>query len=244
MRIRKGIVFNLRLPGFERTRNLFARPVSTMQNVFFYPQGHIIFREGDIGTEFYLLKKGRVRFFKKSNTGEKISMGHSDKGGIFGELSVLSGNARAATAVCETDTVVAKADSDNLDALIRNNVEFAHTLMQSLADNMKKSEDILIEKMNQIESQKMETERLFHTTLLIALIGIGYNPEKGNISDGIDINKLSVIIKNMGDSEVHDLINIMMHKKDSGESGSNQVQERISFKLNEIYNRLKDDGAV
>jgi RsiW-degrading membrane proteinase PrsW (M82 family) len=94
----KGFLFNLKFPGYEITRRLFMRPISTMQNDRLYNRGDIIFNQFDSGEEFYLLKKGTVLFYKKKKDSEDeiVTMGTISSGEIFGEMALLGENSRAA----------------------------------------------------------------------------------------------------------------------------------------------------
>ncbi len=53
-RLRKGLVFFLKLPGFETVRKLFVHPVTTMHKERWVKEGKIIYKEGDRSRESYL----------------------------------------------------------------------------------------------------------------------------------------------------------------------------------------------
>lgn len=88
-RITKGLVFLLKLPGFEGTRRFFMRPISTMQEERMMKAGEIVYNQGEEGKEFYLLKKGEVKFYKTTQTGESIIMGKAHSGEVFGEAAII-----------------------------------------------------------------------------------------------------------------------------------------------------------
>jgi len=240
-RLRKGILFNLKLPGFESARKFFVRPVSTMQTLRFYDTGDKIFEEGDEGNEFYLLKKGRVAFYKKKISGEMISMGSAEAGSLFGELSVLGNKKRATTGVCETDCIIAFAEGDNLDALIRNNVEFSHALVQTLAGNIKKSEDILIRKIHELEQQRKENERLSHAVILFLLVSLGNTDDEEGQTRRINIKKISEVVSNMGDEEISRILALLMKKNEVDTIGAKKIQEGVIETLNDIHKTIREN---
>lgn len=140
----KGVFFNLHLPGYEITRRLFMRPISTMQDERLYKSGDLIFKECDRGDEFYLLKKGSVLFYKKKSGSESIiTMGTISSGEIFGEMALIGQNSRAASAICVGDCLIASARKDNIEALVENNPEFAMSMIRTLIDRIQMSEKIL-----------------------------------------------------------------------------------------------------
>jgi CRP-like cAMP-binding protein len=58
----------------------------------------VIMREGDLGDVFYLIQQGRVGIFTKSG-GQTIQLAILSSGGCIGEVALLSGGPRTATAV-------------------------------------------------------------------------------------------------------------------------------------------------
>ena len=65
-------------------------------------KGQPVFLQGDPGDEMYLLLEGRVRIACESLTGREITLALLTDGGFFGEMALLDGEARSATALAET----------------------------------------------------------------------------------------------------------------------------------------------
>ncbi|MEZ4644447.1 MAG: Crp/Fnr family transcriptional regulator [Chloroflexota bacterium] len=73
----------------------------------YYKQGEIIFREGDPGQVVYLVASGQVRIFVNGWDGTETSVILFGRpGDIFGELAVVDGLPRSATAVALDDTAL------------------------------------------------------------------------------------------------------------------------------------------
>lgn len=70
--------------------------------------GTIIFRQGDPGDKFYLIQSGRVRVFKKDADGIATELSVLGPGESFGEMALLTGEARSANieAIEETHLMV------------------------------------------------------------------------------------------------------------------------------------------
>ena len=156
----KGILYNLKFPGFKKIRKLFVKESTVMEHNNYYTAGTILFKEGETGKKFYLLKKGSIEVCKHTEAGEKISLGFVEAGEIFGEMSILGNQPRSASAVCMTNCVVATADGDNLEALIKSNPDFSLKLIQTLATRIGYSERLLKNRMQEIEDQlKIEQQK-------------------------------------------------------------------------------------
>ena len=72
-----------------------------------FGQGEIIFREGDPGQMLYLVRSGQVRIFVNGLDGTETSVILFGRpGDMFGELAVIDGLPRSATAVALDETVL------------------------------------------------------------------------------------------------------------------------------------------
>lgn len=67
-----------------------------------YRKGAVIFSEGDPGTPLYLIEEGEIKLTILSPGGKEIILALLGPGGFFGELAVLDGGTRAATAAAKT----------------------------------------------------------------------------------------------------------------------------------------------
>jgi CRP-like cAMP-binding protein len=127
-----------------------------MEHNNYYTAGTILFKEGDSGRKFYLLKKGSIEICKHTESGEKITLGFVESGEIFGEMSILGNQPRTASAICMTNSVVATADGDNLEALIKGNPDFSLKLIQTLATRIGYSERLLKSRIQEVEDHLNE----------------------------------------------------------------------------------------
>lgn len=153
----RGLIFNLKIPGFEGLRNHFVKAISVMEDHAYVAEGTILFEEGDKGKDFYLLKKGIVEIYKTTEMGEHVTLNVIEAGNIFGEMAMITGQSRAATAICRTNCLISTSDGDNLEVLVLSNPQFSYKLLQTLATRLSKSEGIL---MNRIESMESEMQIL------------------------------------------------------------------------------------
>jgi len=81
--------------------------------------GEVIFDEGDQGDCAYIIERGRVEIFVTSSA-ERVSLTTLGVGEIFGEMSVIDGSPRSASAVaielCELVMVSSEAISERIDS--------------------------------------------------------------------------------------------------------------------------------
>lgn len=111
-------------------RNAFERYVAA------HPMGEIIFSEGDIGTEMFIIQSGTVELFKASG-GEVRVLGTLKKGDFFGEMSVLEDIPRTASARAKTDVEVVRINGAIFDAMLKSNTEIAVRMMRKLSRRLR-----------------------------------------------------------------------------------------------------------
>jgi CRP-like cAMP-binding protein len=100
-----------------------------------FPRGAVLFREGEPGRDMFVVHEGRVRI-SKSAGGQEALLGTLGPGEFFGEMSILSGNPRSATAVCESACKLLVVDQRTFEAMIRGHGEIALRMIRTLADRL------------------------------------------------------------------------------------------------------------
>ena len=88
-----------------------------------------IFWIGESGTDFFVIESGEVELTYPDETGKEATLATLSRGQFFGELSLLDGGIRTATARAATDVVVLSlARQPFLDFLERNPTAAVHAL--------------------------------------------------------------------------------------------------------------------
>jgi short-subunit dehydrogenase len=80
--------------------------------------GSTIFREGDPGNDMYIIAEGTVRILTETNPPQTIA--ELRAGDFFGEMALITGLPRSATAVAVTDVRLWRLEKERFDLLIRN----------------------------------------------------------------------------------------------------------------------------
>ncbi len=93
-----------------------------------FVDGVTIHERGDEGSCAYIVKRGGVELSQKGRPVETIGPGE-----IFGEASLITDTPHLDTAVAVGDVEVLPIDRDLFDVLVRDDEDFARTLMRLLA---------------------------------------------------------------------------------------------------------------
>lgn len=83
--------------------------------------GHsVIFREGDPGDRFYIIRSGSVRIFRVNQEGLNIDISIKGPGEIFGEMALLTGESRTADVEALEETHLMVLSKDHFDRIMRD----------------------------------------------------------------------------------------------------------------------------
>ncbi|NUP04740.1 MAG: Crp/Fnr family transcriptional regulator [Polyangiaceae bacterium] len=105
--------------------------------------GDVLFREGELGEVMYVIQSGAVRISKNVGGQDKL-LAILGPGEFFGEMALLNGKPRTATATVMDPTRCLVIDSRKLEEMVAKNAEISLRLIKKLAKRLD-SADSLIE---------------------------------------------------------------------------------------------------
>jgi len=112
-----------------------------------HPAGSFLFREGDLGTEMFILQEGQVEILKSVNSVDE-QLAVLDKGDFFGEMSLLEDLPRTASARAVTDCKVIRINGATFDQMLRTKPEIAVRIMRKLSRRIRQTDALLREALN------------------------------------------------------------------------------------------------
>jgi CRP/FNR family cyclic AMP-dependent transcriptional regulator len=101
-----------------------------------------LFREGDAGSVMYVIHAGRVRISRAFEVGER-TLAVLGAGDFFGEMAILNGRPRAATATAVDALQVIELDANTLEAMVLGDPEIAVRLISRLARRVDAANDLI-----------------------------------------------------------------------------------------------------
>lgn len=103
----------------------------------YYPQKHIIFREGDAGDAFYIIKRGVVRVFHEAKDSQEQEMAMLGDNDFFGEMALISDKPRNATTMTMEESEVFKLTKEDFLALVSSNPDMAGRISSEFLKRLK-----------------------------------------------------------------------------------------------------------
>lgn len=146
-----------------------------------YESGELVFLKEDIGNHFFIVKCGRIKIFTAIGAGKKKTFAYLEKGDFFGEMSLLGGRVRSASAQAVEDSELLVISRKNFKALILQAPDFTLKLLHTLVNRLNKCD-------KEIESM------LFHNILgrlADAIIELAGSKRSGTVKMSMDQNEIA-----------------------------------------------------
>jgi CRP/FNR family cyclic AMP-dependent transcriptional regulator len=174
--------------------------------------GDILFKEGDRGRVMYLIREGKIKITKGAGEEERTLAVLKD-GDFFGEMAIIDGSPRSASAIAVTPTSLLIIDEETFKTKLKENPLIEYVL-GTLAKRLRTADEQI--KMLTIKSEERR---------VVAYI-ITQAKESGNtVDEGIEISSFSyevlAHITGMDESKVRKYIqkleqaNLLRQKGDS-----------------------------
>lgn len=98
-----------------------------------------IFNEEDEGKEMYFIDSGRVKIIKKVGDAEGV-LAVLNPGDFFGEMALITGNKRTATAIALSDCKLRIMNKETFDSNLLNDREFMRQIVETLARRLEETD--------------------------------------------------------------------------------------------------------
>ncbi len=118
------------MPSFDMFRNQTA--------IQSFAAGDTIFRQGDPRSFMFVVNEGEVEIKVGNRAVETVKTS-----GIFGEMAMIDGGPRTATAVARTDCKLVPIDQKRFQFLIQQTPFFAIEVMRVLAGRLRKVDELI-----------------------------------------------------------------------------------------------------
>src|SRR6195952_5942583 len=102
-----------------------------------FPAGTRVFHEGDRSDACYIVREGSFRVTREHSDGRAITLATLGPGEVFGELAMLDGDTRSASAEALTDGTLLALPANDVRSLLARNPEIALKLVAGLVRRLR-----------------------------------------------------------------------------------------------------------
>ncbi len=136
-----------------------ARSLVANGRIVLYGPGEALVSGGDVGNSMFVILDGGVQVTGKSEIGSLVVLAELGSGDTFGEISLLTGEARNATVSAVTDTLVLEIRKTDISPLIVANPTLAGSLGELLERRQTATREALRGNTGKAESESSPPQR-------------------------------------------------------------------------------------
>jgi hemolysin D len=125
-----------------------------------FTDGEYLFREGESGQYAYIVNSGKIEITKISANGEDVLV-TLEPPSLFGEMALIDGSPRSASARAKGDTIITEVTSAAFDQYIKKNPEAAVRIMKGISENLRTANQVIA----QGGSASISPEKSFNESL-------------------------------------------------------------------------------
>lgn len=126
-----------------------------------------VFQRGDPGDGFWVIVSGRVRVFRRDDQGVEITLSELGPGQSFGEVALLTGEARSASVETLEETQALVLTKEQFEQVLKSHPEVSLTFIKQLSGWLKRDEQAL-----ETEARRMATPPRMSWFDFVLLIGV------------------------------------------------------------------------
>lgn len=168
-----------------------------------FSRGENIFKEGEESNCLYLIISGRVQIYSMSAAGKEVLIQVLEQNDFFGEMSLLDGGNRSASARAVEETIVFRLYREDFMEILNNYPQVALKINQTLSKRLRQANariKILNGANSMTTDQKLEIDEVDEENIDINELDAA--KEKEFINDQDAVNEKEVVIEDQLEQEV------------------------------------------
>src|SRR5919112_5599769 len=122
------------------------------------PAGSVLFRKGEQGGAMYLIEGGRVRIHIKDRDGQEVTLAELASGDFFGEMAILDGKPRSATATVSEDARLAVLSREGFHAFVGRTPQVALSMLAAVTERLRHTDEMLRQRvtrnLNEVDAER------------------------------------------------------------------------------------------
>lgn len=137
--IMERIVFLRRVTLFAHIETADLKQIAQIAREHLYGDGDFIARQGEIGSEMFIIMSGEVRVMVHTDEVADKELARRQPGEVVGEMSVLSQEPRIASLVASGDVRTLAVEQKQFEGIIRERPDTALAVLKVLCARLRES---------------------------------------------------------------------------------------------------------
>jgi len=134
------------IPLFEGLADDDLRALAAKVTTKAFAAGHMVFNQGDAGSEMYIVADGHVNIHLPGDGSQRVSLKDIARGEYFGELALFDDKARSASALATTDAALLVLTRDVLSTYLEARPRASMAILRTMAERLRETNTMLSER--------------------------------------------------------------------------------------------------
>ncbi|MDD5629336.1 MAG: Crp/Fnr family transcriptional regulator [Elusimicrobia bacterium] len=135
LRLLRRIPFLKALPPVELKR------IARIATEIAFRAGETIFSKSESGSRMFVVISGRIRIFTSSHAKKQKTFAYLDPGDLFGEMSLVDGHTRSASARAETDSRLLVIRKSDFKGLLFSDPKLCFFLLRTVSERLRQANE-------------------------------------------------------------------------------------------------------
>lgn len=128
---------------FQNLSQPALRSLASRMRVLHYRAGSIIFNKDDPGLTCFIILDGLIKIYVTSEDGQEVVLVILKHGEVFGELSLLDGSPRSASAVAMEPTELLTLNREDFLDFVRESPDSALAMLEVLSGRLRRADNVI-----------------------------------------------------------------------------------------------------
>lgn len=159
-------------PLFESLSDEHLAHLSDQLEALGVKAGDMVFRQGEPGGKLYVIQEGEIEIAHGDGK-DRIVLAHLFPGQFFGELSLLDGAPRSATACAMTDTRLLALSREDFVEFLLENPQAGVKIMAETAERMRQTNELMSRQVTRNVVEEAEDKLTFGQRVADAVASFG-----------------------------------------------------------------------
>lgn len=144
------------LPMFESLNEDEIEQLAELLTEVAYKAGSTIFYEKEAGDAMYILRTGAVRIWVHDEDVSEVTLAELQPGAFFGELAVLDGSERSATAEALSDSTLYRLSREDFHHFLLGHPPVALNMIREMGNRLRQTNQLVSQRVTRNINQEME----------------------------------------------------------------------------------------
>jgi signal transduction histidine kinase len=139
MEVSESFTFLRKIPLFADLPDSDLEKICLQMEEIFVPAGKVLFSEGSIGQDAYIIIDGQIEIYKVSNR-QTIQLAVRQTGEVIGEMAIIEAAPRSASGRALTDSRLMAIGYESFNQILDNNPSAVRILLHTVTNRLQSTE--------------------------------------------------------------------------------------------------------